>query len=304
MTPSRSLLVVFSCLVTTFGFAPTGTVVGRSARPLFAEKKDEDVAAVVVGKGRIGGLLLSPGDALMTRETGWPEDAPESGPIYVCTRNDALDRVIENTPVSRRKDLVFLQNGMLLPYLEAKGLDTCTQGLVYFAVSKIGEAPTDGITELNPDGLTSATGKWAPAFRARLADKGLRCHVKDGDDFKRAMLEKHCWICAFMLVGAVHDGITVGRVEKERKMQLSELIEEMVAAGEEKLGVKLSSGYIDRLCAYARAVSHFPTAVKEFEWRNGWFYDISQKALENGDPDPLPLHTNLLSIAMPELFAS
>ena len=28
---------------------------------------------------------------------------------------------------------------------------------------------------------------------------------------------------------------------------------------------------VEKLRAYAVSVAHFPTAVKEFEWRNGWF---------------------------------
>lgn len=63
--------------------------------------------------------------------------------------------------------------------------------LLYLAVAKMGEAPIDGITAVNPEGLTSATGKWAEAFKARLEGGGLTCNVRDGDDFKRAMLEKH-----------------------------------------------------------------------------------------------------------------
>ena len=31
--------------------------------------------------------------------------------------------------------------------------------------------------------------------------------------------------------------------------------------------------------------------MKEFEWRNGWFYDITEAALKAGKADPLPLHT-------------
>ena len=254
----------------------------------------EDVAAVIVGRGRIGGLLSSAGDAIMTRESGWPADAPSTGPIYVCTRNDALDAVIDATPEDRREDLVFLQNGMLGPYLESKGLADCTQGLVYFAVSKLGESPTDGITDLNPDGLTTATGKWAEAFRARLAKAGLRCRVAEGDDFVRAMLEKHVWISAFMLVGAANGGVTVGDVEQHHRQQLGELVEELVLAGQTALGVQLQPGYLDRLCAYARAVKHFPTAVKEFPWRNGWFYKLSLDAAAQGRDDPLRLHTALL----------
>ena len=50
-----------------------------------------DVPAVIVGSnGRIGGMLLKEGDAAWTSTSGWPADAPKDGPIYVCTRNDAL----------------------------------------------------------------------------------------------------------------------------------------------------------------------------------------------------------------------
>lgn len=52
-----------------------------------------------------------------------------------------------------------------------------SQALIYFAVSKKGEAPIDGITDENPEGLTSTSGKWAEEFKARLAGGGLTCHV-------------------------------------------------------------------------------------------------------------------------------
>lgn len=67
-------------------------------------------------------------DVLLTsRESSIP-DTSEAGPIYICTRNDDLDAIIEKTPVSRREDLVFLQNGMLSPYLDKKGLIHNTVG--------------------------------------------------------------------------------------------------------------------------------------------------------------------------------
>ena len=72
-------------------------------------------------------------------------------------------------------------------------------------------------------------------------------------------------------------GITVGEVEKEHSEQLRSVIAELCAAGEAELGVKLDEGAYERLAAYGRSVAHFPTAVKEFEWRNGWFHDITLK---------------------------
>jgi hypothetical protein len=56
-------------------------------------------------------------------------------------------------------------------------------GLIYFAISKKGENPIDGITDTNPEGLTSITGKWAGDFAQRLHNSGLTCHV----------LERNAW---------------------------------------------------------------------------------------------------------------
>ena len=61
---------------------------------------------------------------------------------------------------------------------------------------------------------------------------------------------------------------------------------ELCAAGEAELGVRLEPGALARLAAYGRSVAHFPTAVKELEWRNGWFDAISQAALA---PQPSPV---------------
>lgn len=69
---------------------------------------------------------------------------------------------------------------MLEPYLASKGLQAATQVLVYFAVAKAGDTPTDGKTDVNPEGLTAATGKWAEAVAARLQSAGLSCKVSSG----------------------------------------------------------------------------------------------------------------------------
>lgn len=98
---------------------------------------------------------------------------------------------------------------------------------------------------------------------------------------------------AFMLVGAKHQ-VTVGEVESAHTQEVSALINELAAAGSAALGVQLEPGVVERLNAYARSVAHFPTAVKEFEWRNGYFYSLTQQALAGGRPDPCPMHTALL----------
>lgn len=66
---------------------------------------------------------------------------------------------------------------MLEPWFESKGLGDADQVLAYFAVSKLGEPPVDGITDTNPEGLTAAFGKWASAVATRLQAGGLSCKV-------------------------------------------------------------------------------------------------------------------------------
>lgn len=68
------------------------------------------------------------------------------------------------------------------------------QVLVYFAVAKKGEAPIDGKTDLNPEGLTAAWGLHAEAVAERLKSNGLSCSTPDRPQFVKAMLEKLIWI--------------------------------------------------------------------------------------------------------------
>jgi ketopantoate reductase len=249
-------------------------------------------ATIIGASGRIGNLFASLGggkDLLIGRGDAVPADG--SGPIFVCTRNNVLQDIVDKCPPSRRGDLVFMQNGYLDGFLEANGLASNTQALIFFAVAKKGEAPTDGKTDLNPEGLTKATGKWADAFAARARAAGLACAVVPAKAYQVAMFEKLIWISAFMLVGALNGGVTVGGVEREHKAEVVELIDEMCAAVQAAKGVRFGPNCPGRLCAYARSVAHFPTAVKEFDWRNGFFWDLSEEAEDEGRPDPLPKHT-------------
>lgn len=115
---------------------------------------------------------------------------------------------------------MFIQNGMLQPWLDAAGLGDNTQVLVYFAVAKLGDKPTDGKTDVNPEGLTAAYGEHAKAVADRLNRAGLSCKVLEWVPFQRAMLEKLIWISAFMLVGAKHS-CTVGEVSRDKPHPVS-----------------------------------------------------------------------------------
>lgn len=45
--------------------------------------------------------------------------------------------------------------------------------------------------------------------------------------------------------------------------QVSDLIAELASAAAAEKGLAFEEGLEERLCAYSRAVAHFPTAVKE-----------------------------------------
>eukprot|EP00612_Vaucheria_litorea_P004365 CAMPEP_0171461500 /NCGR_PEP_ID=MMETSP0945-20130129/5923_1 /TAXON_ID=109269 /ORGANISM="Vaucheria litorea, Strain CCMP2940" /LENGTH=259 /DNA_ID=CAMNT_0011987859 /DNA_START=134 /DNA_END=913 /DNA_ORIENTATION=+ len=250
--------------------------------------------SVIVGGGRIGKALYEMGgkvDTIVGRNDAIPEAG--EGPIYVCTRNDQLDNVIERTPPSRRKDLVFLQNGILRGFLEERGLGSNTQGMIYFAVSKIGEKPIDGITEANPKGLTACTGQWASAMKERLAKWNLSCHILGSEEYYALAFEKHVWICAFNIVGVKYS-TSVGEVESKYGEEVRALISELLSATSEFYGIRFNEGALERLCAYARSVAHYPTAIKEWSWRNGFYWDLSKRCLSEGKPDPTPLHSDLV----------
>lgn len=189
---------------------------------------------------------------------------------------------------------MFIQNGMIQPWLEAHGLAEATQVLVYFAVARLGDAPVDGKTELDPEGLTAAWGPLAGAVAARLRAGGLGCRVLDRPAFLDAMLQKLVWICAFMLVGVRHGGCSIGEVESAHAGEVGALIRELLAAGADALGVPVAPDAEPRLMAYARSVASYPTAIKEFAWRNGWFQTLSQQAKKAGKPDPCPIHSSYL----------
>ena len=74
----------------------------------------------------------------------------------------------------------------------------------------------------------------------------------------------------------------------------------LVTIGAFLLGITISwlaKGYVEDYienAAYAKSVSHFPTALKEFEWRNGYFTGLTMEAVSKLQPDPCPAHTEIM----------
>ena len=233
--------------------------------------------AEIIGAGRIGSLLAEAGNAVVLGREG-RIDPNKSGPILIATRNDALDVIVDNCPENRRKDLVFMQNGYLDNFLKAKGLLDNTQVLLYLSVTAKGVAPIDGVTSFNPEGLTAATGLHAQSFADRLAALNLKCNVVDAAAYRPAMFEKLIWISTYMLVGTAKECASVGQAGSEYKDLVESVIQELTAAVSAAEGINFPDGTIERLAAYTDVVANFPCAVKEFEWRNKYFYDLGDSA--------------------------
>lgn len=241
--------------------------------------------SAIVGSGRIGGALSEAGNCVVIGREDLI-DADGEGPILIATRNDALDGIIDKCPENRRKDLVFMQNGYLDEFLESKGLLDNTQVLLYLSVPAKGVDPVDGVTSVNPEGLTAATGIHSQAFADRLAALDLKCNVVTPAEYRPAMFEKLMWISTYMLVGTAKGCSSVGEAGSEHADIVEKVVGELVAAVSSKEGIVFPEGTMARLAAYTDVVADFPCGVKEFEWRNKYFYDL-------GD-DMVPTHNALL----------
>ena len=260
------------------GFSSSGELRSESDSPKvpFAE---------IVGSGRIGGLLAEAGECTVLGREG-VIDPEGSGPILVATRNDALAGIVEKCPENRRKDLVFMQNGYLDSFLESMGLLENTQVLLYLSVPAKGVEPVDGVTSVNPEGLTAATGFHAQAFADRLAALNLKCKVVSPANYRPAMFEKLMWISTYMLVGTAKDCKSVGQAGVEYGDLVEQVVNELVVAVSAKEGISFPEGTMKRLAAYTEVVADFPCGVKEFEWRNKYFFDLGDEAV--------PTHNALL----------
>ena len=230
----------------------------------------------IVGAGRIGQAFATIAEfkelevALLKRGE---QQLLSTGPIVVCTRNDDLEGVLEWIPFERRSDLVFIQNGMLQTWFAEQSLESVTQALLYIAVSKIGDEPVDGLRSV-------VTGPQSESFVWLMNELGLQCAAILESQFLPEMLEKLLWNCVFGLLCQVH-GLSVGEVVEQHRNQVASLSLELLKVACENMRLHLPNtdeldALVDRLCEYSKSIPDYKGAVKEWEWRNGWFWDRQQ----------------------------
>lgn len=89
-----------------------------------------------------------------------------------------------------------------------------------------------------------------------------------------------------MLVGTAKKCKSVGEAGKDYSELVQQIITELCNAVSKNEGIIFQDGTIERLAAYTDVVTDFPCAVKEFEWRNKYFYNLGN--------DLCPIHNSLL----------
>lgn len=81
-----------------------------------------------------------------------------------------------------------------------------------------------------------------------------------------------------MLVGTAKECKSVGEAGAQHAELVEQIVNELVAAVGAKEGIAFPAGTMERLAAYTDVVADFPCAVKEFEWRNQYFYSLGDGA--------------------------
>ena len=109
---------------------------------------------------------------------------------------------------------------------------------------------------------------------------GLQCAAISKSQFLFEMLEKLLWNCVFGLLCQVH-GLSVGEVVEQHRTQVASLSLELLRVACENMRLDLPNtderdALVDRLCDYSKSIPDYKGAVKEWKWRNGWFWDRQQ----------------------------
>ncbi|EKX47164.1 hypothetical protein GUITHDRAFT_152174 [Guillardia theta CCMP2712] len=114
---------------------------------------------IVGGNGRIGSAIrrFAGDDLYCTRKLDKiGVNSPTNTPIFVCTGVENLEEVVSKTEPSRRRDLVFMQNGLVRSLLVDLEEDQ-TIAVLYFSVLERNGPAKEG-------GCSYVQGRWAQEF--------------------------------------------------------------------------------------------------------------------------------------------
>ena len=249
----------------------------------------EDVVMIVLGAGRVGTSLVKRSKkydievGLVGRTD--PENLladPLTGPILVATRNDDLVEVIERVPMGRRRDLIFIQNGMIRSLLLEHGLGGATRGLIYFAA-------TERNGEIQPGRVSYFSGPHAHTMVYWFEQIELAAAALEWPPFTFREFEKLAWLCTMGVLCNAHQ-CSVGEAVTTYETELVALLDELRSFGGLVFNVDVDPEYLlHEIRSYSLTIPAYRASVKEWKWRNG---AVLAALLERGKT--LPFHLRLL----------
>jgi hypothetical protein len=246
---------------------------------------------VVLGAdGRIGNLLCSmrsgPWEPVAVTRSADPAQLhqPLNGrraPIVVCTRNDDLAAVVEYVHPSRHPDLVFVQNGLIRPWLVERKLESTPsvpgpvrepeRGVLWVAVPRKGDTPV-------PGGPSVFAGHWADTLSQMLDAHGVDARSVPRIGLAREEAVKLAWICATGVIGSA-TGHGVGGIDAHHAHDLELLVRELFTVLRISPGIDIDAdALVNRVKTYSKRIPHFPARLKEWRWRNGAVLGIAESA--------------------------
>jgi ketopantoate reductase len=228
----------------------------------------------VIGAGRVGtALQLASPDKVQvfTREDSLEKlsELKNEDLVMIASRNDSLASIHSSLPVSAKAKSVFIQNGMLSPFLEKLSPSYAARAILYFAVSKKGE-------EAKPGGDTLVCGEKAELLQSYFEQMNIPSKVVSKDEMAKVEMEKLLWNSIMGLLGEYYEESVGETVEKHWDV-VDGLLEELLPIIKKETEISFALQEIsESLKAYSKEVAHFNARIKEWEWRNQWFFTAMQ----------------------------
>lgn len=228
----------------------------------------------IIGNGRVGeGLhLLDSSSKVFGRNDCISElkDIQEDDLVFICTRNDDLQSVIDILPTQALGNLVFVQNGMLSPFLKTLKPSPAARAILYFAVPKKGDKPA-------PGGDTIVCGEKASQVVNYFKTINIPAKAISNEEMAKVEMEKLLWNSVMGLLGQAYEE-TVEETLNKHWEEVEIIIDELLPAIQQDTGLVFRKNeLLDSLKEYSKEVSYYSARVKEFKWRNQWFFDALKR---------------------------
>ena len=273
---------------------------------------------VVGATGRIGSFLLRSGCGTLaaTPRGVSPGSLSEPGtPIFVAVHAAAVPNIVRLTLPSRRRDLVFVTNGLPSRIITSLSCDGAWNESPQEDVEDILKSitlsiPHFGVLSVGGDVVTSSSspptfvhGRHSSNLASLLQPHGIVVEqVESFSDLQAAAVKKLMWSSTMWLL--CHEGIRskpipVAMVHEKKEAKLRDLVTEFLPAANNLVGKGCNLGSVEDIVTYFRlyslsmpqAIPSKDLAMNELPERNGLF-------LNPNSPDASsltqPIHKTLL----------